>query len=30
MKEDFYNNGRLQTSKTFGKDGLLISTYGYW
>jgi len=29
MKEEYFADGRLQRSKTYGQNGLLISTYGY-
>jgi hypothetical protein len=29
MKEEYFSLGNLQRSKLYGKDGLLISTYGY-
>lgn len=29
MKEEFFSQGSLQRSKSYGKDGLLISTFGY-
>ncbi len=29
MKEEYYSAGNLQRSKLYGRDGLLISTYGY-
>jgi len=29
MKEEYYIDGLLQRSKTYSRDGLLVSTFGY-